>query len=133
MPRSVCMYHDTQLIALHLVADSLIFLSYMSIPIMLFVLNGQNITNDIYIKKGLLLYALFICLCGLTHLIGVINIFHTYYWLDGFVKGLTAIVSVLVSLYTWSFLQKIKGMRTAEEYHELENRIIQLEQQLKNK
>jgi hypothetical protein len=52
----------------------------------------------------------FISMCGVTHLIGVLNIWITFYWIDGLFKMFTAVFSAGVALTLWSDMKSIMEM-----------------------
>lgn len=74
-----------------IIADSLIFTAYLSIPLLLIFFLSKR--KKVPYKKFLILFSAFILLCGFTHLIEVIIFWDPVYRLAGFVKLLTGIVS----------------------------------------
>ncbi len=130
MPRSVCMFHDTKLIALHAMADGIICLSYLVLAIALFSIYGVVTERFLPFKGFIWMFGAFIFLCGITHLIGVINLFVTFYWLDGAIKGLTAIVSIIVAIKFLPATNELRGMRTEQEFKEIEDRLHELEKRV---
>lgn len=94
MPHGQCYLWEQNLLWLHAIADSLISLAYFSIPLLLISFIRQR--QDVPFKRVFALFSLFIISCGLTHLMAVWTLWHPAYWLSGWLKALTA----LVSLYT---------------------------------
>ncbi|MEN9221392.1 MAG: HAMP domain-containing sensor histidine kinase [Thermostichus sp. BF3_bins_97] len=94
MPHGQCYLWEQDLLWLHAIADSLISLAYFSIPLLLIYFIRQR--QDVPFKRIFALFSLFIISCGLTHLMGVWTLWHPAYWISGWLKGVTA----LVSLYT---------------------------------
>lgn len=94
MPHGQCYLWEQDLLWLHAIADSLISLAYFSIPVLLVYFIRQR--QDVPFKRVFALFSLFIISCGLTHLMGVWTLWHPAYWISGWLKALTA----LVSLYT---------------------------------
>ncbi len=94
IPHGHCYLWKPGLVGLHIASDSLIALAYYSIPITLvyFVQKRQ----DLPFKWILLLFGAFIVSCGTTHVMEVWTLWHPTYWLSGFIKVITA----AVSLYT---------------------------------
>ncbi len=72
--------------------DALIAISFFLIPFTLYYFVKKR--GNINFRGIFLLFALFIFLCGVTHLLGVIGFWHPHYRLQGFVKLITGIVSV---------------------------------------
>lgn len=92
MPHGHCYLWLPGVLALHIVSDALIALSYYSIPFTLvyFVRKRQ----DIPFNWMFLCFATFIVACGTTHLMEIWVIWYPTYWLSGLVKAITAVVSV---------------------------------------
>ncbi|WP_235018808.1 sensor histidine kinase [Tolypothrix sp. NIES-4075] len=81
-------FHNPQL--------GLIALAYYSIPITLvyFVQKRQ----DLPFKWILLLFGAFIVSCGTTHVMEIWTLWHPTYWLSGFLKFITACISVYTAI-----------------------------------
>ncbi|MEN9260051.1 MAG: HAMP domain-containing sensor histidine kinase [Thermostichus sp. HHBFW_bins_43] len=94
MPHGQCYLWEQDLLWLHAIADSLISLAYFSIPLLLIYFIRQR--QDVPFRRIFALFSLFIISCGLTHLMGVWTLWHPAYWVSGWLKVVTA----LVSLYT---------------------------------
>src|SRR5580658_5557641 len=92
MPHGMCFQWQQNILALHVIADSLIALAYFSIPFTLlyFVRRRKDLQfNWIYVC-----FAVFIIACGATHLMEIWTIWQPAYWLSGAVKAITALASV---------------------------------------
>ena len=92
MPHGMCYQWQPGILALHVIADSLIALAYFSIPFTLlyFVRRRKDLQfNWIYVC-----FAVFIIACGLTHLMEIWTVWEPVYWLSGGVKAVTALASV---------------------------------------
>ncbi|HEY8932449.1 MAG TPA: hypothetical protein VIM44_03960, partial [Rariglobus sp.] len=87
MPHGQCYMWQSGLIALHAIADSLIALSYYSIPLLILYFVRQR--RDVPFPAIFLMFGAFIVACGTTHLIEVWTIWQPHYWLSGFVKAFT--------------------------------------------
>ncbi len=96
MPHGQCYLWQSDLIALHAIADSLIALSYFAIP--LIILGFVHKRKDIPFRSVFLMFGVFIVACGTTHLIEVWTIWHPAYWLGGWVKAFTAVVSIATAI-----------------------------------
>lgn len=102
VPRQQCMYHETGLIGLHIVSDFLIAMAYFSIPLALIFLVRKR--KDITFNWIFLLFALFIILCGMTHVFSIISIWSPVYRLEGVIKMVTALASVGTGIFLWRML-----------------------------
>ena len=92
-PRRVCSGLSADWITLHVVSDLLIWLAYISIPLILLVSVRRNTLTGL--RVPVVLFALFILVCGTSHLVESLMFEHPVYYLSGVVKGVTAAVSWL--------------------------------------
>jgi PAS domain S-box-containing protein len=92
MPHGTCYLWKPGLVGLHLVSDLIIALSYFSIPVVLVKLVSQR--HDIPFDWLFSLFAAFIVFCGMGHLMDIWTLWHPDYWLSGYIRALTALVSV---------------------------------------
>ncbi len=80
----------------HIIADFVIFLSYISIPIGIFLISKKRkYLNYTFLIS---LFIAFIILCGITHLIEASIFWQPWYRLSALFKVTTAIVSVITSI-----------------------------------
>jgi signal transduction histidine kinase len=56
------------------------------------------------------MFGVFILACGLTHLLGIWNIWHSAYRLEGVVKAITALVSLPTAILMYRLIPKILGV-----------------------
>jgi hypothetical protein len=105
------MFNNVKLISIHALSDLVIFVSYVSIGASLYVLYKVFRGLSLPWKGFLWMFAGFISLCAITHLISVLNIWVTFYWIDGLFKMLTAIFSAAVALTLRQDFSKIKEMK----------------------
>ncbi len=112
---------------LYIGSDLMIWLAYMTIPLVLI--------RFILIKKGVplagvfWLFGAFILLCGLTHLIDAMMFWYPAYRINALVRFLTGIVSVLTVLALARYFNEAVGLRTSKEYdHELSYRQLALQE-----
>lgn len=108
MPHGMCYLWQPDLLILHAGTDTLIALAYYSIPLALASLWKAH--QDIEYRWVFKLFALFIFACGTTHLMNIWNIWNSHYYLEGIVKLLTALVSVLTAILIWPLLPKLKAI-----------------------
>ncbi len=104
MPHGQCFLWQKDILWLHVISDGIITLSYYSIPFVLiyFVYKRQ----DIQYRRIFILFGLFIFLCGTTHLLGLLTVWHPIYWFSGYIKAITAFVSLLTAISIWPLLPK---------------------------
>ncbi|WP_244329332.1 ATP-binding protein [Tolypothrix sp. PCC 7910] len=96
IPHGHCYLWKPELVWLHILADTLIALSYYSIPLTLIYFVRKR--DDIPFKVIFLLFGAFIISCGTTHLMEVWTLWHPVYWLSGAMKAITAIISLYTAI-----------------------------------
>ncbi|MCW5315021.1 response regulator [Nostoc sp. KVJ3] len=96
IPHGHCYLWQTNLVWLHILSDAFIALAYYSIPATLFYFVRKR--QDLPFDWIFLLFIAFIVACGTTHLIEIWTLWHPTYWISGFVKALTAMISVITAV-----------------------------------
>ncbi|WP_240224463.1 GGDEF domain-containing protein [Rheinheimera hassiensis] len=115
MPHGHCLLWRTDLLLLHVGGDTLTFIAYMLIPIALIRLVRARV--DLRFDWMFLLFAGFIFFCGATHILGIINVWHGYYYIHGIIKSMTGIISILTAISLWYLLPQaisLPGKRDME-------------------
>src|SRR2546423_13145059 len=91
-------YHwRPSLVGLHLVADTLIDLSYVAISVTLIYL-AYKARHDIPFLWTFVAFGVFIIACGATHLMATVTIWVPLYWVAAAMKWVTAIASVCTAI-----------------------------------
>ncbi len=106
-----CLSWGSKLIWLHVVSDCLIVFAYFSIPLTLVHFLRKD--REVPFPWLIAMFGLFIFACGTTHLISIINIWVPLYWLDGWVKALTAAASVVTACAMYWVVPRALLMRSA--------------------
>jgi PAS domain S-box-containing protein len=101
MPHVYCL-RQGDVIWLHVIADALIALAYLSIPVSL--VNLVRSRKDLAFSKVFFLFGMFILACGATHLLSIVTLWHPIYRFEGVVKAITAVASVLTAIVTYRLL-----------------------------
>ncbi|NEP61237.1 MAG: response regulator [Symploca sp. SIO2G7] len=96
MPHGQCYLWMSGLVWLHVLSDSLIAIAYYSIPITLIYLVYKR--ADLPYPFVFILFGTFIVACGTTHVMEVWTLWHPTYWLSGFLKAITALISVYTAM-----------------------------------
>jgi PAS domain S-box-containing protein len=91
IPHGHCYLWQRELVALHIVSDSIIALAYYSIPVSLIYFITQG--KDLPFRKIFWLFAAFIISCGTTHIMEIWTLWHPVYWVSGSLKMITAAIS----------------------------------------
>src|SRR5262245_46199145 len=92
MPHGHCYLWKPELVWLHVITDSLIFLAYITIPATLVYFVRKR--HDVPFDWIFLCFGVFIVSCGLTHLVELYTLWVPSYWLSGAIKLVTAFASV---------------------------------------
>jgi PAS domain S-box-containing protein len=96
MPHGYCYMWNPGLVWLHVISDSLIALSYFTIPFTLLWFVRKR--RDLPFSWMFVLFGTFIVACGATHVMEVWNLWHAQYWLAGGLKAVTALASVATAI-----------------------------------
>jgi two-component system sensor kinase FixL len=97
MPHGMCLLWRPDLMGLHVISDGLIALAYFTIPfaILRFVQGRRDLEPK---HRALaLLFAAFIAFCGLTHIASIIVLWNPIYVWEGWLKAITALVSLVTA------------------------------------
>jgi signal transduction histidine kinase/CheY-like chemotaxis protein len=96
MSHGNCYMWRPNLIALHVISDSLITIAYFTIPFTLLRLVRKR--KDLPFHWIFLAFGVFIVACGLTHLMEIWTVWRPVYWLSGAVKAVTAMASIVTAV-----------------------------------
>ncbi|WNM56497.1 hypothetical protein [Candidatus Nitrospira allomarina] len=104
MPHGMCFLWDSSLLWLHVISDSLIALSYCSIPLALWYFT--KIGGKLPFKPIIFLFCAFILACGMTHMFNIWTIWKPDYYPEGLGKLFTAVISVITAIALWPLVYK---------------------------
>ncbi|ONG59108.1 hypothetical protein BKE38_00055 [Pseudoroseomonas deserti] len=104
-PHGFCLLWQPGLVWTHIIADSLVGLSYFAIPVVLMQVVRRR--PDLVYAPVLWMFAAFILLCGAGHWIELATLWLPAYGLQALVKAATAAVSVATTLALWLLLPRI--------------------------
>jgi len=104
-PHGFCLLWEPELLIVHVVSDTIIALSYFSIPFALayFVFKRR----DVEFGWIFWAFAIFIMACGFTHVFSIYTLWVPAYGLEGLVKALTAIASIVTAILLWPLIPKL--------------------------
>ncbi len=132
MPHGYCYQWAEPLIWLHVVADGLIALAYLTIPLVLIAVLRRR--RDIHMPWIATCFAVFILACGLTHALEIWAVWHATYWLTGAVKAVTALASLTTAAVLVANFQNILAIAGPAQLkklnHDLERRFEERTRQL---
>jgi signal transduction histidine kinase/ActR/RegA family two-component response regulator len=117
-PHGICLLWEPELIWLHVLSDAVIAVSYFSIPVALSIFVSKR--RDVDFGFIFWAFALFIMACGFTHVLSIVTLWVPVYGIEGLVKALTALASIVTAVILWPLLPKLLALpspaqlRTAE-------------------
>lgn len=112
MPHGHCYFWRPDILWLNVLSDLGIALAYYSIPVVLIYFAIKR--RDFPFHWMFVMFGAFIFLCGTTHLVDVFTTWHPAYRLEGFVKLITAIVSLVTAFLLIPILPKVLTLPTLE-------------------
>lgn len=123
IPHGICLAWQPDILALHVFSDVVIGLSYYSIPVALlyFVLRRR----DVAYGWVFVLFAAFILACGTTHLFSVWTLWLPDYGVEGIIKALTALVSLLTAIALWVLMPKVLTLPSPRQLEEANHALQQ--------
>ena len=121
LPHGFCLTWRPDLVAMHVVSDLAIGLAYFSIPLVILAYLRQK--PDFEHRGTAYLFAAFIVLCGLTHLMGLATLWWPAYGLDGMLKAVTAVASVVTAAGLWPLLPRIVAIPSPQTLKEANARL----------
>lgn len=130
LPHGICFAGRPDLVWLHVASDALIAIAYFVIPITLVVFLRRHRTV-LSFNWAIALFAAFILLCGTGHVLALITVWEPIYYLQGWVKALTAVVSVATAVAIMPLVPKLLAMRSPEELEAANAKLAEANAQLK--
>ena len=114
MPHGMCFLWEPQLLWLHVVSDTMLGLSYASIPMALayFSIKGSKAplfadrSRTLQFKILLVLFVIMFTGCGLTHMMAIWNIWQPDYYLSGLLKIGAGGISIFTAALLWPMVRK---------------------------
>lgn len=100
----------------HIISDVLIFSSYLGIPLSIIYVVLRR--KQIFFPRLFWLFAAFIFFCGIGHLVEAIIFWHPVYRFAGFIKVITAVVSILTLVAVIKILPKLIVLPSLIEVNE---------------
>src|ERR1700761_213434 len=107
-PHGICLLWEPELVWLHVVSDAIIAASYFSIPVALSIFVSKR--RDVDFGWIFWAFAFFITACGFTHLLSIVTLWVPIYGIEGLIKALTAIASIVTAIMMWPLLPKVMAL-----------------------
>ena len=110
------------------VSDILIALAYFAIPCVLIHIARRR--RDMRFHTLFACLGVFIVACGFTHLMDVWNVWHTAYWLEGFVKAMSVAAAVPTAIALARALPGILSLPSQQQLHEANESLARANREL---
>ncbi len=123
MPHGICYLWKPGLVSLHLVSNAIIALSYFSIPFSLVYIVHQR--KDLPFNWIFCLFAGFIISCGIGHGMDIWTLWHPDYWLSGYIRAVTALISILTAIALILLIPKILTLPSQKQMEQANHRLIE--------
>jgi len=107
-PHGICLLWEPELIWLHVTSDAAIAAAYFSIPVALSLFVSRR--RDVDFGWVFWAFAIFITACGFTHVLSIVTLWVPIYGIEGLVKVLTALASIVTAVMLWPLLPKLLAL-----------------------
>ncbi|WP_368039330.1 response regulator [Tardiphaga sp. vice304] len=122
-PHGICLLWEPGLIWLHVGSDVLTALAYFSIPVVLTIFVMRR--RDVEFGWIFWAFAIFIMACGLTHVLSIITLWVPIYGIQGIVKAITAVASVITAAILWPLLPRLLAIPSPAQLHEAQLALVE--------
>lgn len=122
MPHGHCYLWTPLLVWTMVTTDALIGLAYLSISICLYVLVRRI---RLPFSAMFLAFGAFIAACGTTHFMSIYTLWWPNYWLDAFIKVITALASVATAILMFPLIPKVLEFTAAARLSEERKRQLE--------
>ena len=114
MPHGHCYYWEPYILWSHAISDGIIALAYCAIPLTLLYIFRKR--KDFKFVWVMVLFAVFIFGCGITHVFDVVTIWNPIYRLDSVARIVTALASIGTAAVLVKLTPNIVAIPTAEQW-----------------
>ncbi|HEY0330052.1 MAG TPA: response regulator [Rhodopseudomonas sp.] len=115
-PHGICLLWEPGLIWLHVLSDAAIALAYFSIPFALSYFVAKR--PDVEFGWVFWAFSIFIMACGFTHIFAIVTLWVPVYEMEGVVKAVTAVASVVTAAMLWPLLPKLLAVPSPAQLRE---------------
>ncbi|VXD18504.1 sensor histidine kinase [Planktothrix paucivesiculata] len=113
IPHGHCYLWKPGLVSLHIISDAAISLAYFLIPIeLIFIVKKRQ---DIPFDWVFMLFGSFIICCGITHIMEIWTLWHPHYWISGFLKAITAAISLCTAAVIIELIPKVLAIPSSTQ------------------
>lgn len=115
-PHGYCLVWRPELIWLHVGSDAIISIAYYSIPFALAIFVSKR--RDVEFGWVFWAFAIFIMACGTTHVFAIWTLWVPDYAIEGGVKVITAVASIVTAVMLWPLLPKALALPSPTQLRE---------------
>ena len=131
MPHGHCYYWQPDILWSHAISDGVIATAYFVIPlVLLYIFRRRSTTQYVWV---MVLFAVFITGCGITHVFDVITIWKPLYRFDSVFRVITALASVGTALVLVKVTPRILAIPSAEQWRSVNEELRTQLDQLREK
>jgi PAS domain S-box-containing protein len=131
MPHGHCFYWAPSILWPWVISNGMVALAYYSIPVALVYFIRKR--KDIEFKWIFVLFALFILLCGTTHVMSIYTLWVPNYQLHVLIDSATAVVSILTAVLLWPVIPNALRIPSPRILEEKNRELHELNQTLENR
>ncbi|MDP8933406.1 MAG: ATP-binding protein [Cyanobacteriota bacterium] len=113
IPHGHCYLWKPGLVGLHILSDASIAVAYFLIPLTLIYIVKKR--KDVPFDWVFMLFGSFIICCGITHIMEIWTLWHPNYWFSGFLKGITALISLCTAAVLVELIPKILAIPSPDQ------------------
>jgi PAS domain S-box-containing protein len=121
-PHGFCLLWQPELIWLHGVSDAVIGTSYFIIPLALAYFVRKH--KDLAFGRIFWMFAAFILACGTTHFVEVLTLWYPAYGVQGLIKAVTAITSLVTAAMLWPLVMRALAFPTPAELRHVSDELV---------
>ena len=122
-PHGICLLWEPELIWLHVASDAVIAAAYFSIPVALSLFVSKR--RDVDFGWIFWAFAIFIMACGFTHVLSIVTLWVPAYGIEGIIKALTAVASIITAAILWPLLPKMLALPSPSQLRAAEAALVQ--------
>jgi PAS domain S-box-containing protein len=120
-PHGFCLAWEPAVLWLHMISDSVVAFAYYTIPFAILYFLARR--RDLAFRGIFALTGTFILACGTTHIMDVVTLWYPVYWLDGIIRGFTAVVSIGTAAAMWLVMPKALALPSMAQLEEANRRL----------
>ncbi len=128
MPHGHCYFWEPFVLWSYAISDSIIAIAYFSIPLALLYIYLKR--KDFTYVWIMVLFAIFIAGCGITHVFDVVNIWKPLYNLDVIARIITAMASIGTAAVLIKLTPKIIDIPTAAQWKNINEELQSVNEEL---